>query len=100
MCIRDRSTITDYARTLRRLTKFLQQEQVESFRMLKPEYITPFIASVASYHGQMCIRDSSYICDKKASLYINDKDLFILFCKTDAYIRAFEMEYALSLIHI
>ena len=36
----------------------------------------------------------SYICDKKASLYINDKDLFILFCKTDAYIRAFETEYA------
>ena len=31
---------------------------------------------------------------RKASLYINDKDLFILFCKTDAYIRAFEMEYA------
>ncbi|MFR8539077.1 MAG: site-specific integrase [Enterocloster sp.] len=46
------STITDYARTLRRLTKFLQQEQVESFRMLKPEHITPFIASVASYHGR------------------------------------------------
>lgn len=51
------------------------------------------IAMKNSNGGRYCKRNS-YICDKKASLYINDKDLFILFCKTDAYIRAFEMEYA------
>ena len=45
-------------------------------------------------NGGLYCKNNSYICDKKASLYINDKDLFILFCKTDAYIRAFETEYA------
>ena len=44
------------------------------------------IAMKNSNGGRYCKRNS-YICDKKASLYINDKDLFILFCKTGLYTR-------------
>ena len=57
-------------------------------------YDTDSQGNKRNYTGGRYCKRNSYICDKKASLYINDKDLFILFCKTDAYIRAFEMEYA------
>ena len=80
------STITDYARTLRRLTKFLHQEQVESFRMLKPEYITPFIASVASYHGRSVAALLSELRQFFRFLYLNgyhEKDLSLFIPKSN-----------------
>ena len=43
--------------------------------------------------GRYC-KKNSYVCDKKVSLFINDKDMFILFSKAEAFIRAFELEYA------
>lgn len=51
------------------------------------------IAIKNSNGGRYC-KKNSYICDRKVSLYINDKDLFTLFCRADAFIRAFELEYA------
>ena len=50
--------------------------------------------SVKNSNGGRYCKKKSYICDKKVGLFINDKDLFILFSKADAYIRAFELEYA------
>jgi len=46
------TTINDYARMLRRFTKFLKQGGIYSFADLTPEYITPFIATVTTYHGK------------------------------------------------
>ena len=46
------STIGDYTRTFRRLTKFLKREGVVSFSDLTPAHITPFIATIATYHGR------------------------------------------------
>jgi len=46
------STISDYARMLRRFTKFLKQEGISSFADLTPEYLTPFIATVTTYNGK------------------------------------------------
>ena len=80
------STISDYARTLRRLTKFLQQEQVESFRLLKPEYITPFIATVASYHGRSVAALLSELRQFFRYLYLNghhEKDLSLFIPKSN-----------------
>lgn len=50
--------------------------------------------SVKNSNGGRYCKKNSYICDKKVSLFISDKDLFILFSKADAYIGAFELEYA------
>ena len=43
--------------------------------------------------GRYCKKDS-YICDKTVRLFINDKDMFVLFCKAEAFIHTFEQEYA------
>lgn len=51
------------------------------------------IAVRNSNGGRYC-KKNSYICDRKVSLFINDKDFFTLFCRVDAYIRAFELEFA------
>lgn len=51
------------------------------------------IAAKNSNGGRYC-KKNSYICDKTVRLFISDRDLFILFCKVDSYIRAFELEYA------
>ncbi len=51
------------------------------------------IAVKNSNGGRYC-KKNSYVCDKKVNLFINDKDMFILFSKAEAFIRAFELEYA------
>lgn len=43
--------------------------------------------------GTYCQKDS-YICEKTVHLFINDKDMFGLFRKANAYICVFEAEYA------
>lgn len=51
------------------------------------------IAARNANGGTYCQKDS-YICEKKAKLFLNDRDMFILFCKANSYILAFELEYA------
>lgn len=51
------------------------------------------VSAKNSNGGRYC-KKNSYICDKQVSLFINDKDMFTLFARTEAYIRAFELEYA------
>lgn len=51
------------------------------------------IAAKNSNGGKYCKKDS-YVCEKKVRLFLNDKDMFILFAKSEAYVRAFEQEYA------
>lgn len=43
--------------------------------------------------GRYCKKDS-YICQRKVKMFLSDKDMFVLFCRADSYIRAFELEYA------
>lgn len=43
--------------------------------------------------GTYCQKDS-YQCLQKVSLFLNDRDMFALFARAEAYIRAFELEYA------
>lgn len=43
--------------------------------------------------GKYCKKDS-YICDAQVSINISDMDMFRLFAKAEAWIRAFEQEYA------
>ena len=43
--------------------------------------------------GTYCQKDS-YQCQQKVSVFLNDRDMFALFARTEAYIRAFELEYA------
>ena len=43
--------------------------------------------------GTFCQKDS-YICETKVRIFLNDEDMFRIFCRTEAYIRAFELEYA------
>lgn len=51
------------------------------------------VAARNSNGGTYCRKDS-YVCEKKVRLFINDKDMFVLLAKTEAYIRTFELEYA------
>lgn len=51
------------------------------------------IAVKNSNGGRYC-QKGSYVCEKNAKLFLNDKDMFVLFCKADSYILAFELEYA------
>lgn len=51
------------------------------------------IAAKNANGGTYC-QKNSYVCEKKVHLYINDKDMFGLFRKANAYICAFEVEYA------
>lgn len=43
--------------------------------------------------GKYCGKDT-YICDATVSISMNDLDMFSLFSKADAYLGAFEQEYA------
>ena len=43
--------------------------------------------------GTYCQKDS-YQCLQKVALFLNDRDMFALFARAEAYIRAFELEYA------
>lgn len=43
--------------------------------------------------GRYCKKDS-YVCRRKVRMFLSDRDMFVLFCRADSYIRAFEMEYA------
>ena len=43
--------------------------------------------------GTYCQKDS-YQCQQKVELFLNDRDMFALFARAEAYIRAFELEYA------
>ena len=43
--------------------------------------------------GIYCKKDS-YQCQRKVALFLNDRDMFTLFARAEAYIRAFELEYA------
>ena len=43
--------------------------------------------------GTYCQKDS-YQCRQKVALFLNDRDMFALFGRAEAYIRAFELEYA------
>ena len=43
--------------------------------------------------GSYCEK-GTYQCQKKVSIYLNDRDMFALFARAEAYIRAFELEYA------
>lgn len=36
----------------------------------------------------------SNICETQVRIFLSDEDIFRLFCKAEAYIRAFELEYA------
>ena len=76
------STISDYARTLRCLTMFLQQEQVESFRILKPEY-NPLYCERCQLSWPFCYRPAKELRQFFRYLYLNgyhekDLSLFIL----------------------
>lgn len=51
------------------------------------------IAARNANGGRYCKKDS-YICQRKVKMFLSDKDMFVLFCRADSYIRAFEMEYA------
>lgn len=51
------------------------------------------IAAKNSNGGKYC-KKGSYICDRKARLFLSDRDMFVLFCKAEAYILAFEQEHA------
>ena len=50
------------------------------------------IAVRNSNGGKYCKKDS-YICERKVRLFLNDKDMFSLFAKAEAYIRVFEQEF-------
>lgn len=75
-------TREDYARTLRRLTNFLHENGVTEIKELRPEHISPFIVSVATYHGSSI---STLLCEIRQFfrfLYLNgyhteDQSLFI-----------------------
>ena len=43
--------------------------------------------------GRYCKKDS-YVCHRKVRMFLSDRDMFVMFCRADSYIRAFEMEYA------
>ena len=43
--------------------------------------------------GTYCQKDSCQ-CRQKVALFLNDRDMFALFGRAEAYIRAFELEYA------
>ncbi|MEY8393230.1 hypothetical protein AALB64_00100 [Lachnospiraceae bacterium 45-P1] len=45
-------------------------------------------------NGGIYCQKSSYVCEKSAKLFLGDKDMFILFCKANSYIQAFEQEVA------
>lgn len=51
------------------------------------------IAVKNSNGGRYC-QKGSYICIKNAKLFLSDRDMFVLFCKVNSYILAFEQEYA------
>lgn len=51
------------------------------------------IAVRNSNGGKYCKKDS-YKCENKVRLSLNDKDMFTLFAKVEAYVRAFEQEFA------
>lgn len=42
--------------------------------------------------GTYC-QEGSFICEAKVQIYINDEDMFRIFCRAEAFIRAFELEY-------
>ncbi|MDR1548984.1 MAG: hypothetical protein LBT06_10415 [Hungatella sp.] len=50
--------------------------------------------AVKNANGGTHCQKESYICDALVSININDVDMFQLFAKADAYIRAFEQEHA------
>lgn len=80
------STIGDYTRTFRRLTKFLKREGVASFSDLTPEHISPFIATVATYHGRSVGALLSELRQIFRFLYLNkyhDKDLSLFIPKSN-----------------
>lgn len=51
------------------------------------------IAVRNSNGGKYCKKDS-YECEQRVRLSLNDKDMFILFARAEAYVRAFEQEFA------
>lgn len=50
--------------------------------------------AVRNANGGKYCEKNSYVCEKKIRLVINDKDMFLLFARAEAYVRAFEIEYA------
>ena len=50
--------------------------------------------AVRNSNGGTYCQKNSYICDAQVSVNVNDLDMFRLFAKTEAWIRAFEQEYA------
>lgn len=51
------------------------------------------IAVRNSNGGKYCKKDS-YKCECKVRLSLNDKDMFTLFARAEAYVRAFEQEFS------
>lgn len=51
------------------------------------------IAVRNSNGGKYCKKDS-YKCEYKVRLSLNDKDMFTLFARAEAYVRVFEQEFA------
>lgn len=43
--------------------------------------------------GRYCKKDS-YVCHRRVRMFLSDRDTFVMFCRADSYIRAFEVEYA------
>lgn len=49
------------------------------------------IADENSNGGTYC-RKNSYACEKAVKLFLCDRDMFVLFCRANSYINAFEQE--------
>ena len=76
----------------------LTREQFAEQVGISPQFLAEIengrgIAVRNSNGGTYC-QKNSYICDAQVSVNVNDLDMFRLFAKTEAWIRAFEQEYA------
>lgn len=77
-----KQTREDYSRTLRRLTNFLKENGVTEIAGLRPEHVSPFIVSVATYHGSSIGALLSELRQFFRFLYLNgyhaeDRSVFI-----------------------
>ncbi len=50
--------------------------------------------AVRNANGGRYCKKGSYVCQKTVKMFLSDRDMFVMFSRADAYIRAFELEYA------